>query len=179
MSTIHKHRVSVAGAVFSLFLAAMPARAEVTQNDLQIAGRALSFLKVPLTGERRIGIVYVPGNAQSEREAATLQRLLGTGLKIGNITLRPTMVPAADAARSSVDLFFLTPGMGADAPGLAAASGTRRVPCVTTDLAQVRNGLCSMGVRSQPRIEILVNRAAAASSNTVFSSVFRMMITEI
>jgi hypothetical protein len=43
----------------------------------------------------------------------------------------------------------------------------------------VHNGACAVGVRSQPRIEVIVNRAAAAASGIVLSAVFRMMITEI
>ena len=59
------------------------------------------------------------------------------------------------------------------------ASRTRKVPCITFDLAQVRSGACTMGVRAHPRIEVLVNRAAAEASGTEFAAVFRFMITEI
>jgi hypothetical protein len=34
-------------------------------------------------------------------------------------------------------------------------------------------------VISQPRVEILVNRATAASSGITFSTAFRMLITEL
>jgi hypothetical protein len=36
-----------------------------------------------------------------------------------------------------------------------------------------------MGVRTQPRVEILVNRAAAAATGMAFSEAFRVMITEL
>lgn len=162
-----------------LLLAGAPARAEVTQNELQIVGRVLSFFKRPLTGDVSVGIVYSADNAQSVREAESLQRLLGNGLKVGNVTLKPSLVKATDVARASVGLFFLMPGLGADAKPVAAASEAKHIPCITTDLAEVRSGACSMGVRSQPKIEILVNRGAADASHTEFSAVFRMMITEI
>jgi len=52
------------------------------------------------------------------------------------------------------------------------------VACLTTDLAQVRGGACAIGIRSGPRVEILVNHAAAESSGVSFSTAFRMLITE-
>jgi hypothetical protein len=75
-------------------------------------------------------------------------------------------------------LFFLTQGAGVGANTVASASRARKIPCITFDLAQVRNGACGIGVKSQPKIEIFVNRKAAAESDTIFSSVFRLMITE-
>ena len=74
---------------------------------------------------------------------------------------------------------FLTAGLNDEAQGVAAASRALKIPCVTADLAQVKNGTCAMGIRSQPKIEILVNRAAAEANGTTFSTVFRMMITEL
>jgi hypothetical protein len=56
---------------------------------------------------------------------------------------------------------------------------SKRIPCITTDLAKVKSGSCAIGVRSQPKIEILVNRNAATGSDLKFSAVFRMMITEM
>lgn len=162
-----------------LLLTAGPALAQVTANDLQVAGRALSFLAKPLSGEIRVGIVYGRQNPQSLREAEELQRLMGEGLKVGNLTLKPALIAAADVARANVGLFFLAPGAGAEAKGLAEASRDKHVPCVTTDIAQVQSGYCALGIRSQPKIEIIVNRAAAADSNTTFSTIFRMMITEL
>lgn len=162
-----------------LLVCAGPASAAVTANDLQIMGRALSFLEKPPRGEVRVGIVYSAGNAQSAREAEELQRLMADGLKVGNLTLRPVLVLLGEAPGANVDLFLLTAGLGADADALADVTARRHIACVTADIAQVRAGSCMMGIRSQPKIEILVNRAAAAKSNMAFSSVFRMMITEI
>ena len=71
------------------------------------------------------------------------------------------------------------PGGVEDAAPLAEAVRSKRIPCITTDLAKVKSGSCAIGVRSQPKIEILVNRNAATSSDLKFSAVFRMMITEM
>lgn len=160
-------------------LSASPAWAQVSPLDIQVAGRALSFLAKPLTGEVTMGIVYSRSNAQSLQEAQDLEKQLGSGLRVGNLTLKPALIAVADAARANVGLFFVTPGMGSDAAALLEITQTKHIPCVTTDLTQVTAGRCAVGVRSTPKIEIVVNRTAAAASGTAFSTVFRMMITEI
>jgi ABC-type uncharacterized transport system substrate-binding protein len=160
--------------------AAAPASAGVTPVDLQIAARALGFMQKPLTGEVRVGIVYVPGNAESSEEASALQTLMGEVFKAGNLVLRPVMIKLEQLEHADVGIFFLTSGVSGDGgPRVAAASRRARIPCVTVDIEQVRSGACVMGVRSHPKVEILVNRAAAASSGIEFSTVFRIMITEL
>jgi hypothetical protein len=112
------------------------------------------------------------------REAEALKDMLGDGLKIGNVTLRPVLIPVADVQHSTAGLFLLTGGVE-DAALLADSARIKRIPCITTDLAKVKSGSCAIGVRSQPKIEILVNRNAASGSDLKFSAVFRMMITEM
>jgi hypothetical protein len=152
-----------------------PLGAAVTPTDLQVAARALSFMEKPLTGALRVGIVYAPESAQSLRQAEDIAKMLGTGFKSGNVELQPTLVKLADVSTAKVDLFFMTEFVGPQ-PALAALKSR---PCVTTDLNQVRDGVCLMGVRSSPKVQIVVNRAAANASGIAFATVFRVMITEI
>jgi hypothetical protein len=159
-------------------LACGTAHAQFTLSDVQIAGRALGFLDKPLQGQVTAAIVYSPTNPQSAHEAEALKDMLGDGLKIGNITLRPVLVPVADVQHSPAALFLVTDGLD-DVTAVADASRNKKIPCITTDLRRVKDGSCAIGVRSQPKIEILVNRNAAIASQLSFSAVFRMMITEI
>lgn len=173
-------RISKALALCAaVVLSTTPLRAQVSPMDIQVAGRALSFLAKPLTGEVTMGIVYSRANAQSVQDAQDLEKQLGSGLRVGNLTLKPALIAVGEAARANVSLFFVTPGTGADAAVLAEITSTKHIPCVTTDLSQVTAGRCAVGVKSTPKIEIVVNRTAAAASGTAFSTVFRMMITEI
>jgi hypothetical protein len=164
--------------LFCAVIASGAAHAEFTLPDLQIAGRALGFLDKPVQGQVIAGIVYSPGNPQSAREAEALKDMLGEGLKIGNVTLRPVLIPVAELRHSTAALFLLTGGVE-DAALLTGTARSKQIPCITTDLAKVKSGSCAIGVLSQPKIEILVNRNAAANSDLKFSAVFRMMITEI
>jgi hypothetical protein len=46
-------------------------------------------------------------------------------------------------------------------------------------MQQVRNGICVIGVQSSPKVEIRVNSEAASRTGTRFSTIFRMMVTEL
>ncbi len=152
--------------------------AAVTTTDLQVAARALSFMERPFAGVVRVGILYSANSPRSLREAETLRGLLGDGMKIGKLELRPVLVATTDAARANVDMFFLTEFVGAD-DAIAAGIAASQRPCVTTDFAQVESGVCLMGVRSAPKVQIVVNRETAKVSGVEFATVFRVMITEI
>jgi hypothetical protein len=160
-------------------VAAAPVLADVTRTDVQVAARALSFISNPLSGPVSVGILYAGGNSRSTREAESLQRLLEGGYRIGAVELSPVLVELGDAGRADVDLFFLTEHVPAGlVPVLTDGSGIRAL-CVTTDLEQVRIGACTIGVRSRPKVEVFVSSAAAKASDITFSTVFRVMITEL
>lgn len=174
-----KYLTQIVGVILAITLSAMPASAEITQNDMLVAGRAIGFINNLPPGAVRIGIVYDPGIAQSSQQAAELSALMRNGLRIGSLTLVPVMVSIGNFDGNGVALYFLTEGVGAAAAKVGRASRDRKISCVTFDLNQVRNGTCVIGVQSRPRIEVIVNRAAAQASGTILSAVFRMMITEI
>jgi hypothetical protein len=165
--------------VLAIALAALPAAAQVSGTTLLVAARALSFLQHPLQGEIIVGIVYMPGNRQSALEAKQLDALMQGGFQAGTLVLRSRLVKLDELAGSDVGLYFLTSELGYAAASLAQLNRARHIPCVTTDIAQVKDGNCAMGVSAQPRVEILVNRAAAAATGMTFSEAFRVMITEM
>ena len=162
----------------ALLAASEPAYAELSSTDLLIAARAIGFIARINSGDLRVGIVAAPDSALSVRDANQIQALWGSDLRVGHNVLRPVMLRTDQVATADVDLFLLTAGVGADAGKVASVSKSRKIPCITFDLAQVRSGACTIGVQTRPKIDIVVNRKAAADSNTVFSSVFRLMITE-
>lgn len=172
-------RLSLHGLICLLMLAAPAVWAETSERDLQVLARTLGFLDPPRSGTLRVGIVYDPAHAESLRLANRSAALLADpGLRIGSLELRGVLVPAADAAQAQVDLFLLEAGASAAGAQLPAVLRERRLPCLSTDLEQVRQGHCSIGIQSQPRVEILVNRSLAEASGLSFASVFRMMIRE-
>jgi hypothetical protein len=173
-----QRHMSLSLCLSALFISGV-AFADITDTDVQVAGRVLGFLQRPLRGTITVGIVYSPDSSQSLEEAKGLQRLLGDAARIGGVTLKPVLVSSRSVALSDAEIFFLVPGIGADADALARTTTAKHLPCITTDIPQVQAGRCAIGVRSRPRIEILENRAAAAAAGTSFSTVFRMFITEL
>jgi hypothetical protein len=165
--------------IFCSALAAAPALAAVTENDVTIAARVLGFLDKPLSGAVRVGIVYAPDNPQSTGNAMTLRKIMESGLRVGGLSLTPVLVPIDDVGAAKVDLLFLAEGVGTRGSKAGDAARTRHIPCVTLDIDQARSGNCAIGVTSAPRVEILVNRAAAARTGVIFAGAFKMLITEI
>jgi hypothetical protein len=164
--------------VFCSALAAAPVRAATSENDVTIAARALGFLDKPLRGAVRVGIVYAADNPQSTGSAGALRKIMESGLKVGGLSLIPVLVPIDGVGVADVNLLFLAEGVGARASKVGDAGRTKHIACVTLDIDQVRNGNCTIGVKSEPRVEILVNREAAAGSGVVFAGAFKMLITE-
>ena len=166
------------GALMALLLA-LPASAQQSDTTLLVAARALSFLQHAPQGDVVVGIVYQPRDAQSAQEAQQLSDAMENGFRAGTLLLRPQLVDLDKLTANGIGLYFLTAGLGRQAEALAALSRSHQIPCITTDIAQVRDGNCAMGVRALPRVEILVNRAAATATGMAFSEAFRVMITEM
>ena len=160
-------------------LTASSAWSQVSEMDFLVAGRAIGFIDSLPAGQLNVGIVYLPGNAQSEQQAHELAALMGDGRRVGNYVLKPVPLPVDKLGNGSIGLLFLTQGVGTAAAKVASASRGRKIPCITYDIAQVRAGNCTIAVRTEPRIEVLVNRTSADACGAEFAAVFRMMITEI
>ncbi len=179
----HRRPWALAGgltALLCLLLATPALHAEVTATDIQVAARALSFVADPPSGTVRVGIVYAPGNRKSTQQAQALRSLLAEGFRVGPLELKPVLVEAGAVATANVGLYFLTSHLTpAETPRFATRGSNPRTLCITTDITQVRNGNCLLGVRSKPKVEVLVNRATALEQGVTFSTVFRVMITEI
>lgn len=156
------------------------ANAEVTEKDFQVIARALGFMTNGPKGTVDIAIVHAPEVPASMAEAQAAQTLLGEGLQAGALTLRPVMVPASDLGKlTGVGAIFVTPGMDGQQDAIFAASQTSGTIIISTDRACVEAGKCTMFVATAAKVEILVNKAAAAAANVSFDSAFKMMIKEI
>jgi hypothetical protein len=163
----------------ALTFAAISAAADISETDLQLAARTLTFMEQPLSGRVRLGIVYSSASPRSLNQAQALAAQLESGLIVGNIELRPVLVPIERADTADVDLFLMTEFLPPESSHLATISARRQITCVTTDIRQVESGACAIAIRSQPKIEIIVNREAAANSGVRFATAFRVMVTEL
>ncbi len=91
---VRQVRRCLIGAIgIAVCFAVAPARAAVTETDVLVAGRALGFIGNLGGGNTEVGIVYLPGDAQSEQQAHEFAAALGDGLRVGNLILKPVLVP--------------------------------------------------------------------------------------
>jgi hypothetical protein len=165
----------IISALASLMIAA-PVAAETTQRDLEVIGRALSFVDGASGSDRVVAIVY---DGASEAEAQALASTMSGGLSAGRVTLTGRLVPSSDlAGLSGADAAVLLGSASGDASVFGAAS-SGGVMTVSTDMGCVESGQCVMGVQSAPSVRIVVNRGAAGASSVSFAAAFAMMIEEI
>lgn len=156
-----------------------PAVLAQADANLQVLARTLGFMDPPMKGRLKVGILYDPASTAATRDANALAGQFAGGLRSGGLVLEARLVPIAEAGRADVDLFLLSRGNGARAAAVPPVLKARKLPCLSTDLDQVRAGHCTIGLQSAPRVEIILNTGLAADSDMAFASVFRMMIKEL
>lgn len=159
-----------------LLLLAPQAAAQTSQRDIEVIGRALSFVEGASGSDRTVAIVY---DASSEAEAQALADTMAGGLSAGRVTLNARLVPVSDIASvGGADAAVLLGSASGDANVFSTASGAG-VMTVSTDMSCVESGACVMGVQSAPSVRIVVNRAAADTASVSFAAAFAMMIEEV
>lgn len=168
-------------AAFTLLMAAtllpLTARAELSEKDMQVVGRALSFVVDGPKGDVPVAIVFQEGNASSEGDKAAAAKLLEAGLKTGELTLKGTPVPVSkigDAGKYKV--WYVTMGAGG---AMGPAGGAAKAITVGTDKDCVAAGQCVIAVESSPKVQIYVSRAAAQAAGVSFSSAFLILVKEL
>ena len=156
---------------------AQPAPA-TTGQDVQVMARALSFLQPPPSNEAWVAVVFAANDPASRRDADRIAALFGGGLRAGG-TLLHARAMAADALAGGGAPAALIPAAGAPVDAVMAAARARHALCVTPILADVEAGRCTMWVRTDARVQIVVNQAAAQSCGIGFAAAFRMMVREL
>ncbi|MFC0409803.1 YfiR/HmsC family protein [Roseomonas elaeocarpi] len=149
--------------------------ADTTPRDLQLIGQVLGFLEHPPTGAVEVGLLYAPA---ARVEAEQLAQRFGDGVRAGGVTLRPRLLPVAEIGTAAPRVLLLTNSALPEAAAVARAVAGRGIMTVSPDPALIDGGLAVLAVRSSPRVEILVSRAAAQSAGLSFAGAFRMMIQE-
>lgn len=151
--------------------------ASLSRRDVQVLARALGFLHPPPAGEAWIAVVFAPGDAASRQDAERIAALFGEGLRAEGAVLRARAVPAN--ALPAGGHAALIAAVGAPGEALMAAARAQRIACITAALEQVEAGRCTLWIRSEPRVQIAISRAAAQASGLGLAAAFRMMVREL
>ena len=155
----------------------------MTPKDLQVAARSLAFLTGRDVGRLRIAILYAPDVPASKEEADRLVAAIGTSLSTARVTLVPVSpvllsvgsLPELDGR----DVAFVTSGLERYQAAIGQAAAARKIVTVTADFSCVTSGHCVMGVHSEPRVQVVINRAAALATATQFAPGFRLLVNEL
>lgn len=148
--------------------------ASLSARDLQVLGRSLAFVQPP---PGTLAIAYAPRSAASRHDADALAAALASGLRSGTSVLHPVVVETTAVASGHFGVVIAA--AGANGPELSAATRATHTLCVTAELEAVQAALCTMAIRSEPRVDIVVSHAAAAAGSVEFAAAFRMMIREL
>jgi hypothetical protein len=155
-----------------------PANAgSLSERDVQILAKVIGFLEPPPSGAATIGIAYDPASAASKRDAEEIASYFGEGLKGGSAFLKPKLTTIGDLANGG--FVAVIAAAGAKVEKIYSVTKSLHVACVTANTEDVQVGQCLVAVKSAPKVEILINRAAAASSGVGFGSAFLLMAHEI
>jgi hypothetical protein len=162
-----------------LFASLAPAAhaATLTQKDVQILGRVFAFLDPAVTKDGVAAIVYVGGNEASRKDAEAIAGYFNGGLKAGGATITPRLVDLASLGDGAGYVAIIA-AQGASGEAVMAAAKAHQIICASGELDQVQGGRCILAIRTDPKVEITLNRSAASAANIGFAAAFRMMIHE-
>jgi len=146
--------------------------------NIPVATRVISFVQPAVSGSIPAAIIYAPGNAASEAEAASIER--AGPLVAGKGTLRLKRVAAnALGQLAGMRVAFVTSGLRDVEGQIAAAAARQSILTITSDLACVQAAHCVVAISATPRVQITVSRAASKAANIQFGSAFLMLVKEI
>lgn len=148
------------------------AQAATSARDLQVIARAVGFVEGLPRGSVDVAVVDGPG-------ADEVIAAMGSGVAGGGVTLTPRRVPVGALAGSGVRVIIVPEGQVGSHAAIAAAARSLHAVTLSTDMACVNSGKCVVGVAAEPRVDIVVSRAAATASAIAFQQAFRVMIREI
>jgi hypothetical protein len=149
-----------------------------TLQDVRVAGHVIGFQEAPVAGDVIVAVVYNAADPRSHDEAVALASLMGSGLPVGGVVLRPSLVEQGRLAEAAgYRAIFDT--IGVDEGLVGASAKLHQVPCLTRHLEQVEHGLCTVAICSEPTVRIVVNHDNAVTAGVRFATAFRMMVREI
>ncbi len=151
--------------------------ASLSSQEVQVLGKALAFMQPLPPGATTIAVVYAAGDARSHADAEQIAAEIGNGFQIGTVVLKPQVIDTAALATS--DPAVIVTATGANGDAVLDASRAQHALCVTSALAAVQSGSCTMSIRSNPRVEIVLNAEAARAAGVGFPIAFHMMVREL
>jgi hypothetical protein len=149
-----------------------------TLKDIKIALHVIDFVNNSPPGRTSIGIVYDSHSKDSADDAQSIVESLAAAGSHGG-GLKPVLIDIKDiddatGLRAVIVADHMKPFYGA----LSTYGRRTSTLIMSTDLDCVRASKCTVGIASNPRVEVIVSSQQSQASAIQFSEAFRMMVTE-
>lgn len=151
--------------------------AETNPRDIAVATRAIGFMEPKLAGATTVAVVHAAGDAASEADAGQMVRALSSA-SVNGITFKPQLVASNDLGAIGRSRVVFVASRTPNQAAIFAAASKAHAVTISFDMACVAAGHCVVGVRTSPKVEIIVNRTARQASDVRFSQAFLMLVTE-
>jgi hypothetical protein len=166
-------------AAFLVIPSPRAAGAEFSAKDGQVLGRTLGFVGDGMSGPAVVGVVFLPTDAASRREAELIQAVIGEDMPAGRVRLRSRLVPLAQVSEvTGIHALYVTAGLADSMEAVWAAAQRLHIPTISADMGCVQAGACVVGFSSEPTVQIVIDRRAAERSGVRFLQAFRMLVRE-
>jgi len=178
----HVRTVAAAAAALFALLWIVPqghASDEVTVSDLQAVARSLGFLENLRTDDGiAIGIVYAPEQAAAGALAAQVAERLGAIPGPKEAKFRPVVISTGSLGQiqDGLGVVFLMPGASEHAGEILEAIRRRHLVSISTDAACLDRKCCVLLIRTEHRVDIVLDSALADAVGARFTPVFTMMV---
>ncbi len=150
-----------------------------TLKDVKIGIHVIDFVTNAPSGRAGIGIVYDPRVKESLEDAQLILEYLSSPTLHLAADLKPALVDIRDLdAARSVRAVVVADRMKPYYDVLAEFGRRTRTLVLSSDLDCARAAQCTVGIASNPRVEVIVSSQQAQASGIQFSEAFRMMVTE-
>lgn len=169
---------NVVAIALAMFAWAPVAHGETTGKEVQVMLKAIGFLSTRPSGAVQVAVVFDPSSAASKQDAEAVKAQLDGAA--GALQPKAQIVSTDQLAGFSGVAAIVAAGVSpAGLDAVAKAAHGKKMLTLSSDSACAKAGKCVLAVKAEPKVEILLNAAAARDGDVEFQSTFKMMITEI
>lgn len=172
-------RVRVLGTMLLTCLIYPSACLATTLKDVQIGVRVIDFLADPPLPRSHLAVIFDSYSKDSQEDARSILTWLTTEPVAAKTSLLPVMVDVHNLEEArGMRVGFVAAATEAGYPAISEFARKNHVVTISSELSCVRAGICTVGIASAPRVEVIVNRRVSETSGVDFIEAFRMMVTE-
>jgi hypothetical protein len=161
------------------FLASPPgAQAAFTEKDTLAIGRLIGLLQNMPKDE--VNVAVVTQGAASQSDATNFLLQIGSGRRIGNLTITASIATPEQVATIPARVLLLPAGLDTAAlDTVFAAARQRKLVTISNSTRCLEAKRCAIAIRTDPAVDIQMSASAAAQTGVSFGANFHMMIKEM